>query len=360
MEKSSYNVIGLMSGTSLDGLDMAYCQFNKVGSKWEYSLLHAESLDYDVEWQNTLKNAINLTDEELDSLDNYYGKWLGAKTSRFIQEYSLSVDLIASHGHTVFHQPADGITLQIGSGQEIANTTNKMVICDFRKLDVSLNGQGAPLVPIGDELLFGQYLACVNLGGIANISFMVGNNRVAFDIGMANMQLNYIVNQRGHRFDEAGMLARSGSVDMELLNQLNDLEYYHLPYPKSIGYEWFLLEVKPIVDGSSVSVEDKLATSVEHEAQQLGMVMTQNLIGPGEILITGGGAFNEYLVERIKYYTPDKIKILVPDKPLVEFKEAIVFALMGVLRLRNEDNCLKSVTGASRNSSGGVVFEPEL
>ena len=358
MEKDSYNVIGLMSGTSLDGLDMAYCHIANVDNKWQYDLLASDSINYSNEWFNKLKNAIHLSKEELIKLDVEYGRWLGQQTRSFIKNNDLAVDFIASHGHTIFHQPAKGITLQIGSGKQIADLTGTKVVCDFRKKDVSLGGQGAPLVPIGDELLFGKYVACLNLGGIANVSFRANSLRVALDIGMANMLLNHLANQLEKSFDKSGLLARSGKLDQVLLAKLNELEYYQRPYPKSLGYEWFLTDVLPLFGASEATIVDQLATAVEHETQQIGKVFADFIAEPGEILVTGGGAFNNFFIERLKYYTPKHLQIIVPDKQVVDFKEAIVFALMGVLRLRNEDNCLSSVTGASENNSGGDVFEP--
>jgi anhydro-N-acetylmuramic acid kinase len=359
----SFLVIGLMSGTSLDGLDIAYCRFDIVNdasplSRWRFELLASESISYDDKWLASLKNAIELNEDELRVLDDKYGKWLGDRTQDFINKNDLSVEMIASHGHTVFHQPERGITLQIGSGQQIANIAGVKVICDFRKKDVSLGGQGAPLVPIGDELLFGNYVACLNLGGIANVSYRTDSQRIAFDIGLANMLLNHLANQLGKAYDESGQLARSGKVDQTLLAKLNKLEFYQLPYPKSLGYEWFLSDVLPIFEASSASVIDQLTTAVEHETQQIGEVFTNQISERGEILVTGGGAFNDYFIERLKFYSPEHLQIIVPENQLVDFKEAIVFALMGVLRLLNEDNCLSSVTGALHNCSGGDIFEP--
>lgn len=358
MVQESYNVIGLMSGTSLDGLDMACCQINKINNGWQFELLASDSISYNNEWLSSLKNAIHLPEEGLIELDKEYGKWLGLQTQEFIEKNDLAVELIASHGHTVFHQPEKGITLQIGSGNQIANITGKKVVCDFRKKDVLLGGQGAPLVPIGDEHLFGQYTACLNLGGIANVSFRVNSQRVAFDIGMANMLLNYLANKLDKPYDKSGLLARSGKVDQVLLDKLNNLEYYQLPYPKSLGYEWFLSDVLPLFEACDTTIVDQLATAVEHETKQIGQVFSDLITEKGEILVTGGGAFNDFFIERLKYHTPEHLQVVVPDRKLVDFKEAIVFAFMGVLRLRNEDNCLKSVTGASENCSGGVFFKP--
>ena len=358
METNTYTAIGLMSGTSLDGLDLAYVRFTHTGSGWDFTLVQAASIAYDAAWQKALAEAIRYTPAEIETLDIKYGQWLGMQTKKFIRRYGLQPDLIASHGHTVFHQPEKGVTLQIGAGQEIANATGYKVVCNFRQQDVALGGQGAPLVPIGDELLFGAYAACINMGGIANISFRLKGKRVAFDIGMANMLLNYLANQVGQPYDEAGELARGGRVDAALLGQLNNLEYYQLPYPKSTGYEWFLAEVQPLVDNNALAVHDKLATAVEHEAFQVGRVLTQYSPGPGKVLLTGGGAYNTYFVERLQAHIPPGLTIEVPEKALIEFKEAIVFALMGVLRLRGETNCLQSVTGARRDVSGGDIYEP--
>jgi len=347
-----------MSGTSLDGLDMAYCRFNRAENGWQYELLAAESIDYNDKWQASLKNAIHLSAKELLTLDNDFGIWLGNQTRTFIHKHDLVVDLIASHGHTVFHQPEKSLSLQIGSGQQMANITGKKVVCDFRKLDVSLGGQGAPLVPIGDEHLFAQYVACLNLGGIANVSFRADGQRVAFDIGMANMLLNYLSNQLAKPYDESGLLARSGTIEQELLARLDTLAYYQRPYPKSLGYEWFLADVLPLFASSNASVIDQLATAVEHETQQIGNVFANLIKEEGEILVTGGGAFNDFFLERLRFYTPGHLLVIVPDRHLIEFKEAMVFALIGVLKLRGEINCLKSVTGASEDCSGGEIFEP--
>jgi len=358
--KNSYIVVGMMSGTSLDGLDMACCEFVKDESKWTYELLATDSIHYNSDCYHKLKEAIHLPKADIDSLDQLYGKWLGERVNEFIHNHKLEVDAIASHGHTVFHQPAVGITVQVGSGQQIANITGKKVICDFRKRDVSLGGQGAPLVPIGDELLFGHYAACLNMGGIANISYNLMGDRIAFDIVMANMLLNYLSEQLNKPYDESGLIARSGTVNKDLLEALNNLAYYKLPYPKSTGYEWFLSEVKPIIDNSDISIKDKLATSVEHEAKQIGNVLQQHIEVTGDVLVTGGGAFNTFFIDRLKSYTPAHLNIIVPDNQLILFKEALVFAFLGVLRLRQEKNCLRTVTGASCDSCGGDVFIPIL
>jgi len=358
MKKVTYKVIGLMSGTSLDGLDMAYCHFHRHFDSWSYELVQSKSVKYSSEWEQKLKDGINISAERLLELNLEYGKFLGNQAKEFINTYDLEVDFIASHGHTVFHQPEKGLTYQIGSGQEMAIESGVKVICDFRRKDVAFGGQGAPLVPIGDYFLFGQYVACLNLGGIANISFQVDNKSVAFDIGMANMLLNYLANQMDKPYDESGLIARSGKVDKPLLDTLNALKYFNLSYPKSLGYEWFLSEVLPIINSSDISVEDKMCTAVEHEAMQIGHVLRKEFDKIGDVLITGGGAFNKFLVERIKSHTPAQFKIVIPDAETIDNKEAIIFAFMGVLKDREEINCLASVTGALQDSCGGEIFYP--
>ncbi|MCF6359369.1 MAG: anhydro-N-acetylmuramic acid kinase [Cyclobacteriaceae bacterium] len=358
MEKTIYKVIGLMSGTSLDGLDIAYCHFILENKNWKFKLIECKSVSYSAKLEAQLKNAINLSVQELQQLNVEYGAYLGSEVKAFITKFSLEVDFIASHGHTVLHQPQKGFTLQIGSGQEIAIASGVKIISDFRKKDVAFGGQGAPLVPVGDKHLFGQYIACLNLGGIANISFNADGQRIAFDIGIANMLLNHLANKVGKSFDTSGKIAANGQVNEAVLSQLNSLSYFDLPYPKSLGYEWFVSKVLPLIEASNLSVEDLMATSVEHEAIQIGRVLVNNINGNGEVLITGGGAFNTFLIDRIKFYTPSKLSIIIPDSSIIEFKESIIFGFMGVLRERNEPNCLKSVTGASVDVSGGEYFMP--
>ncbi len=358
MKKVTYKVIGLMSGTSLDGLDMAYCHFRHHFDSWSFELVQSKSVTYSAKWEEKLKTAIDLSAEQILELNLEYGKYLGDQVKEFVNTYDLEVDFIASHGHTVFHQPEKGLTYQIGSGQEMSIESNLKVICDFRRKDVAFGGQGAPLVPIGDYYLFGQYVACLNLGGIANVSFQAKNKSVAFDIGMANMLLNYLANKKGKAYDDSGSIARSGQINHPLLDTLNALKYFNLGYPKSLGYEWFLSEVLPIINSSDITIEDKMCTAVEHEAVQIGNVFRKEFDKIGEVLITGGGAFNSFLIERIKEHTPSQFKIIVPDAKTIDYKEAIIFAFMGVLRDREEINCLSSVTGALQDSCGGEVFYP--
>lgn len=358
--KTRYQVIGLMSGTSLDGLDMAYVTLTKENEGWQFELGPAESIDYSDEWRNRLKESVNQSGIGLTLLDREYGRWLGAKTSDFIQRHQLEVDFIASHGHTVFHQIDKKMTLQIGHGQELASLTGQKVICDFRTKDVVLGGQGAPLVPIGDELLFSEYDYCLNLGGISNVSFRHEGKRMAYDIGLVNMLLNYLTHQIDLPYDAGGQLAASGNLNQAFFKELNSLSYYQESFPKSTGYEWFVEEVIPIVDRyAHLSMEDRLCTGVHHITYQVAAAVKSHSQRAGERLwATGGGAKNDFMIKTLGAYLGESVAVIIPSVDLIEFKEAIVFALMGVLRERGESNCLSSVTGASSDNSGGVNYFP--
>ncbi len=358
--KNQYKVIGLMSGTSLDGLDMAHVQFTWTPDGWQFELGPAESIDYTDDWRNRLKESVNQTGLELSLLDREYGRWLGSRARNFIDQYQLEVDFIASHGHTVYHQIDKTLTLQIGHGQELATHAQQKVICDFRTKDVVLGGQGAPLVPIGDELLFGEYDYCLNLGGISNVSFRYEEKRVAYDIGLVNMLLNYLTHQIGLSYDDKGKMAASGTLNQDLFNELNSLPYYQKSLPKSTGYEWFVEEVVPIMDQyAHLSMEDRLCTGVHHITYQVATSVKSHSQRVGERLwATGGGAKNEFMIQTLRAYLGSTIDIVIPEVDLIEFKEAIVFGLMGVLRDRGETNCLSSVTGASSDNSGGVTYWP--
>lgn len=339
-----------MSGTSLDGIDLVYVKFDSENYA-DFQILTATTIPYSKKWKENLRNAITFPKEKITELDILFGKLLGQEVNRFIEKHQIkTVDFIASHGHTVFHQPENGITLQIGNGQEIANITNQKVICDFRTQDVQLGGQGAPLVPIGDELLFSNYQYCINLGGFANISYKKNNQRIAFDICPVNIVLNYYCQKIGLEYDDKGKLASEGKVHQSLLQKLNLLEFYIKKPPKSLGLEWVKQHIFSLIDTYNLSEKDILRTFVEHSAYQIGSIIKES----HSVLVTGGGVFNSFLINRIEHYA--NTKITLPSKKIIEYKEALIFAFLGLLRNNNEVNCLKSVTGASKNHSSGTVF----
>jgi anhydro-N-acetylmuramic acid kinase len=355
-----YKAIGIMSGTSLDGLDIAYCEFFKKGNKWSYNIKAASTIGYSVERKNKLTGLMKSSSENLVYEDAAFGKFIGKQVKKFIQNKRIKPAFISSHGHTVFHQPKRNFTFQLGSGAAIHAVCNLPVVSDLRSVDVSLDGQGAPLVPIGDQLLFGQYDFCLNLGGISNISFKNKSKRMAFDISPVNIVMNVLAANKGFEFDKDGKLAAAGKIDTELLNNLNGLPFYKEKFPKSLGKEWIDENIFPMINAIDLSIEDKLATFCEHIAIQIQVVIDKALKNShktkSSLLITGGGAFNKFLISRIKDNLKSKMEVIVPDKNTVMFKEALIFAFLGVLRIRNENNALSSVTGASRDNIGGALY----
>ncbi|HBI00012.1 MAG TPA: anhydro-N-acetylmuramic acid kinase [Flavobacterium sp.] len=353
MFKESYQVVGVMSGTSLDGIDLAHLHFWEKDRKWSYEILESVTISYPNHWLNKLKVAVHFSENELIQLNEEYTDFLGNIINYFLKEYKIdAIDAVCSHGHTILHQPQNGITLQIGNLPKLAEIIGKTVVCDFRVQDVELGGQGAPLVPIGDRLLFSDYDFCLNLGGFSNISFEENGKRIAFDISPVNTVLNFYANQIGLNYDDKGEIARSGKVNSDLLTELNNLDFYQKKYPKSLGIEFVNATILPLINNYSISIEDKLHTFVEHIATQIALALTKK---EGKILITGGGAYHLFLLERMQNYLP-KMNLIVPNTKTLEFKEALIFGLLGVLKLRSEINVLCSVTGAKNDHSSGKIF----
>jgi len=354
--KENYNVIGVMSGTSLDGVDLAHIFFTENNGKWNFTIAEAVTVPYSYEWVKRLKAAVGFSEAELVLLNKEYTQLLAGIIKAFISDNSIKeLDAVCSHGHTILHQPHNGFTLQIGNLPEIASLIGEKVVCDFRVQDVQLGGQGAPLVPIGDRMLFPDYRYCLNLGGFSNISFEEKGSRIAFDICPVNTVLNHYANQLGLDYDDGGSIARSGAVVPLLLDELNALEFYTLGYPKSLGFEFVKGTVLPMIEKYPDSAQDKIATFTEHVAVQIAATIKG--IGEGELLVTGGGVYNEFLIGRMRQLLPNTL-IAIPDDKAIQFKEALIFALLGVLKLRDEVNVLSSVTGASHDHSSGFIYQP--
>jgi anhydro-N-acetylmuramic acid kinase len=352
MEKENYNVIGVMSGTSLDGIDLAQLLFEVEDGKWQFKIMECETVSYSDQWVSRLKRAVDFNAPELEILNKEYTVLLSKVILDFIEKYQLHPHAVCSHGHTILHQPQNGFTLQIGNLPEIAEIIQQKVVCDFRVQDVKLGGQGAPLVPIGDRLLFADYDYCLNLGGFSNVSFEEHGKRIAFDISPVNTVLNFYANQSGVDFDDRGMISASGKIDPSLLDALNALGFYQKPYPKSLGFEYVKETVIPLIESFTVSTEDKMRTFTEHIALQVASALPRKT---GSLLVTGGGAYNDFLIVQMKVHLP-QMQIIIPDKKTLEFKEALIFGLLGVLKLRGEVNVLSSVTGAEKDHSSGVIF----
>lgn len=354
MFKDKYNVIGVMSGTSLDGVDLVYTTLS-FSNKWSYKVHYSETIPYTEYWHSTLSKSVYLEKAALLKLDEEYTNELAKIISDFINKNNITaIDAICSHGHTALHEPQNNYTLQIGNLSKIAKLLNETVVCDFRVQDVQFGGQGAPLVPIGDRLLFSEYDYCLNLGGFSNISFEENKKRIAFDISPVNTVLNLYANKLNLAYDDKGQIAKKGNINVSLLVELNNLNYYSKKHPKSLGVEFVNTEILPIINQYKIKTEDILRTFTEHVAIQISNVIKKE---KSSLLITGGGAYHDFLINRIKHFLPNT-NIIIPDRIILEFKEALVFALLGILRLRNENNTLCSVTGAKQDHSSGNIFIP--
>ncbi len=346
-------IIGCMSGTSLDGMDLAFCQFSEQEGIVVFEIIKAKTYSYSSTWKKRLKSSMRLSALELLILDKDFGELTAELICEFIEEFRLKdIDYIASHGHTVFHQPEQQLTLQIGNGISIAEGTNISVINDFRSLDVALGGQGAPLVPVGDRQLFSDYDYCLNLGGFSNVSFEKNGQRIAYDIAPANLVFNFFAEKLGVEFDENGSLGEKGELDYDLLRRLNRIAFYEQSYPKSLGKEWLDAEFLPIIS-SQMKNADILRTLYEHVAIQVATVLVKE---NSKTLITGGGAFNGFLIKLIREKSHSEI--IIPNNEIIDFKEALIFDFLGYLRIKNRVNVLKSVTGAFRDSCSGNVIYP--
>lgn len=354
-KQNTFRMIGLMSGTSLDGLDLAYVEFT-FRKKWTFNLLEALTVRYDSAWERKLATAHTLTTAELLELHMAYGRFLGNQARAFLKRKKIArVDAIASHGHTIFHQPEKGFTFQLGDGNAIHAASGRRVVADFRSLDVTLGGQGAPLVPVGDKLLFSAYDVCVNLGGIANLSMDVRGQRQAFDICFCNMALNFLVKETGIRFDNEGRLAAAGSINTSLLVKLSTAYNAIRKSRVSIGRELFETDFEPLLRSNEVSLQDKLRTVCESTAAEIADAVPRSR-KPLRILCTGGGALNSFLMSEIQRKLGKRAEAIIPSNQIIEFKEALIFAFLGVLRMRQEVNVLRSVTKAKRDSCSGVLF----
>lgn len=356
-----YRTIGLMSGSSLDGLDISFVEFHETAGKWSYNLLYAETIAYTDEWRSQLAKATKLSIYNYQLLHTQYGRWIAEQINIFIDNHQLhhQVQMIASHGHTVLHHPEKHITIQIGDGASIAANTGINVVTELRNIDVALGGQGAPIVPMGEQLLFPYYDYLLNIGGIANITVKQNNIYQAFDICPANRILNMLANKKGLEMDIDGALAKKGKLIQALFDQLNTQNYYKQSYPKSLANEFGTAILFPIIESFNISVEDALHTYVQHIIYQLRNSIAQfnNNAEVQQMLITGGGALNKYLINQIQSALSEyHINVVLPDEGTIQYKEAIIVGLLGILRWREENTTLASATGAKRNSIGGAVW----
>lgn len=347
---NSINIIGLMSGTSVDGLDICYVSFDNHDPS-KYEIIDCETIDYDDNLKTKLKNVIEMDNDQIKQIDKEFGEFIGLNVLKFIKKNTLyKADLISSHGHTVFHEPKFNKTLQIGNGEIINKITKIKTVNNFREQDIQLGGQGAPLVPIGDKLLFDDYKYCLNLGGFTNISVKDSRTIYAYDICPLNTVLNHYANKLGYECDLGGKLSKKGVINIDLFNELNDLDYYKKSYPKSLGLEFVIENIFPITEKYKIKEVDILATYIEHASFQI----KRNIDNGSKVLLTGGGTFNNNLIKTLNH--DSKINFIVPDKTIINYKESLIFALLGYLKINGKVNCLRSVTGASNDHSSGDIY----
>lgn len=365
---TSFHALGLMSGSSLDGLDLACCTFMLSDDRpWprvvDWRINQAETLAYPAEWVNRLSQAPDLSGRELWALHTAYGQYLGQRLADYLQQHRLSPDLIASHGHTIFHDPTRKFTTQIGDGAAISVLTGLTTVSDFRSQDIAAGGQGAPLAPLADRLLLSDYDFCLNLGGISNLSARCADSYVAFDIGGANQILNALVQPLGMAYDDKGKLARQGKYLPELAQQQDSLAYFRQQYPKSLGNDWVREQQTQAFVNYEAAIPDKLHTACRHMARQVAQAVQQvgereklDTSQPGRMVVTGGGAYNDFLIECIQEALP-AMEVELPERQIIDYKEAALMALMGCLRLLGLPNCMRSVTGADFDTCGGVIHQ---
>jgi anhydro-N-acetylmuramic acid kinase len=341
----------------MDGIDLALCKIVSDNGKYTYSIEVAETFDYSEIWRLRLSQLRKADALSYAKTDVFYGHYLGHLVKEFIQKHGIEADMVASHGHTAFHYPEEMITRQVGDGASLSAICNLPVVSDFRSMDVAKKGQGAPLVAIGDEMFFSDYDYCLNLGGFANISGKIGPYRVSFDICPANILLNRVARDLEQEFDENGEIASKGSIHYPLLDNLNAIDYYAMPFPKSLNRDWINNELWQIVkEGVKLSPENKMKTFVDHIGVQIGKsidYLSSKQAAGKKVLVTGGGAFNPVLMDHIR--THSEADFIIPDASLVKFKEALIFALMGVMRVENKVNIIKTFTGAKTDSVSGSL-----
>lgn len=358
-----YRAIGVMSGSSLDGLDLVFAELVETAGKWSYSIKTSACYAYDEALTEQLRDAIHLSAYDYLLLHSAFGKYIGEAVNRFIAENALQhqVQLIGSHGHTSFHAPDLGMTGQLGDGATIAATTGINTVSDLRIMDIALGGQGAPIVPMGEKLLLADYAYLLNLGGIANISANRNEGPVAFDVCAANRVMNMLCNEVDKAYDAGGEMAATGLLHTGLLTQLNNLDYYKLHFPKSLANDFGTDKIYPMIKAAGISTNDALRTYAEHIAMQIGyavnLLHAEKPLAASKLLVTGGGAHNHFLVKRIAAAVSGYgVEVIVPETELIDYKEALIMALLAVLRWREENTVLQTVTGARRSSIGGAVW----
>jgi len=345
-------IAGVMSGSSLDGLDIAIVHFSP-NSDWQ--LLWSYDIPYTPEWVSRLKNYHLLSSTEYVSLKFDFSRYIGELVGDALGDYSGNVDYVSFHGHTLLHLPEKGITEQIGNGGVLAAILNIPTITDFRTQDVTKGGVGTPLAPLVELNLFKGHDYYLNLGGIANITKLIDAAKLmAYDVCPCNQVLNYFSNQMGKDYDEGGEIARSGTINKNLIDYLNSIPYFDQNPPKSLDNNWIMNEVIPNFPAGKI--EDTLHTFCNWVAECIANEVEESKAS--SLMVSGGGAHNTYFMECLTSRLSSKnCELHLPSKEIIDFKEAILMSLMAYKYINGESNVLCSVTGASSDSIGGALYK---
>jgi len=351
-------ILGLMSGSSLDGLDIALIFFSDdFYESNEWRLVQSATIPYSPEWVERLKSAVY--NKEVDEIHNNFGTYLGTLVNEFLLNTKIHPELIALHGHTLYHRPEDHISLQLGAAQALADRTNFPAMDNFRIQDILLGGQGAPLAPTVEHWLFSKHKIFLNIGGIVNISSHLSGNIVGFDIGPGNQLLNTLSQEVGMAYDEGGQLGKKGIVIKAVLNQAKENEFYRKAYPKSLSNQWVQQEVIPIFQNREYPIEDRMATAIELIGWSLEIALDQMNITHQKIIVTGGGAFNTTLIDHLQRFSLNSNnQLIVASEEIVNYKEAILMGLMGFLNITGSNNIFGISTGSKINHCAGNLCVP--
>lgn len=347
-----------MSGTSLDGLDLCAVEFERTNGRWTYRIHAFETIPYrGTLWPEHLTAAYRDRGALRTQVSHEFALWCQGQWLDFGARHQFAAHAVAHHGHTVEHDPLRGITVQIGHEASAFASSPIPVVGDFRSGNVARGGQGAPLVPLADRDLFEDFAVCVNLGGFSNASWTDGGGlRRAGDLGPCNGLLNPLAGELGRDYDPEGTYAATGTA--RPTPDLEKLHYYGAPFPKSLGREWMETDFLPAFNAKRPNrTEDALATASAHIAWSIAQGLRAANAPKGPALLSGGGAYNTDLIRRLRETAPEWEWTVAP-KDILEAKEALAFAYLGLLRLRGEPNVLASYAGGTADGCDGSIFGP--
>jgi anhydro-N-acetylmuramic acid kinase len=347
-------ILGAMSGSSLDGLDLAICSFTDQSI---FTIHNSTTIELPLDLRTKLKNFSTLNAFQIADLDAYFALFSAHSIRDFTNNWIGGISLVVSHGHTLYHNPANAVSWQIGNGGIIAAVTGIDTLCDLRVQDVALGGQGAPLAALVDLNLFKDYTGLLNLGGIANITINQSNTVYSWDISPCNQVFNHLAQKEGKEFDKGGSIARSGKILMELIHKWQENTYFSQMPPKSMDNTWVKENYIKEIDKIDQPVKILMASFAEFVAIQLSKDLKSLDLNPGKILVTGGGAFNAHFISRLKVHlSPLNWVVEVAEESLINYKEAMLMAYMGHRYINKKTNTISTATGAEKDLISGALY----